>query len=271
MTDYRIASDGLPARVVERWAEEKLHYVDGYIDIFTTGMKDLWARLVYIDLFSGPGLSIIEGTSTEIPGSPTLALQSRYGFARCYLNDLDQSAFDALRARFGSDERAIIRHLDCNDAALDAIEAVELDRPRTLSLAVIDPTGFQIEFDSIANLTRGRPIDLIITVMTGHLRRFIGTASMERRLDRFFGSVDWRSLVDIRESGGRVTYRQLLDAYEDGLRAIGYSHVDDDVRILNKHEGVIYHLVFASKHPRGADFFRKISRRRFRGQYRLPM
>ncbi len=60
-----LGSDGLAVREVGRWTEEKLFYVRRYIEIFTTGMKVKWPRRVYIDLFAGPGRSIIEGTSRE--------------------------------------------------------------------------------------------------------------------------------------------------------------------------------------------------------------
>ncbi len=271
MTDYVIAQDGLPARVVGPWSEEKLFYISGYVDIFTTGMKDRWPRRVYIDLFSGPGMCVLEGTRQEIPGSPLVALSARYPFTAAYLNDMDLVAAEALRARLSSksDADITIANLDCNVAAREAGQALSLDEPDTLGLAVVDPTAFQISLDSLSAMTQGRRIDLIITLMTGHLRRFIAEPAFEAALDPFFGSATWRSLVDLRASGTRITYRRLLDFYENQLRSIGYLHVDDDVRILNTRDQTLYHLVFATKSDRGADFFKKISQRRFSGQRRM--
>jgi three-Cys-motif partner protein len=120
-------------------------------------------------------------------------------------------------------------------------------------------------------MTRGRPIDLIITVMTGYLKRFIDNSGYERPLDQFFGSPDWRALVDLRATGEKVTFRALLDYYEEKLKKIEYRYVDDDIRILNSRESTIYHLIWASKHPRGAEFFKKISRRKYSGQGRMEM
>ena len=265
------AGDGLPARVVGVWAEEKLFYIERYIDIFSTGMKYKWKRRAYIDLFSGPGKDVVEGTTNEIDGSPLLALKTRSPFTDVYLNDIDPIATSALRARAPANSQMAltIRHLDCNTAARDAIGALQLDKAGTIGLAVVDPTGFQIQFDSLKALTVGRPIDLIVTLMTGYLKRFIASPDLERRLDPFFGSPRWRSLVDLKSAGQRVTFRHLLDFYEQQLRDIGYAHVDDDIRILNSNEATIYHLIFASKHPRGAEFFKKISQRSFGGQRRL--
>jgi three-Cys-motif partner protein len=271
MTEYVTAQDGLPARVVGRWSEEKLYYVARYVDIFTTGMKDRWPRRVYIDLFSGPGICVLDDSGQEIKGSPLVALSARYPFTAAYLNDLDRLATEALRSRLAPvrDVDITIANLDCNAAAREAGKVLPLDASDTLGLAVVDPTAFQISLESLAAMTRERKIDLIITLMTGHLRRFIAEPAFEPALDPFFGSSKWRSLVDLRASGARITYRRLLDFYEDQLRSIGYTHVDDDARILNTRGRTIYHLVFATKNERGADFFKKISQRRFSGQRKM--
>ncbi len=267
------ASDGLPARPVKSWAQEKLFYIERYVDIFTTAMKTRWPRRVYIDLFAGPGRSVVEDSGEEIDGSPLLALNAHYPFTDLYLNDQDSEAISALRRRASGFPSAnlVIRNLDCNEAAVDAIDALSLNKRDTLGLAVIDPTAFQISFEALETMTRGRRIDLIITVMTGFLKRFIDHPSYQRPLDQFFGSPDWRTLMDLRAAGEKVTFRALLDSYEDKLRTLGYMYVDDDIRILNSRESTIYHLVFASKHPRGAEFFKKISRRKYSGQGRMGL
>ena len=273
MTDLVRGIDGELARVVGPWSAEKLFYIERYVGIFTTGMKYSWPRRVYIDLFSGPGRCVIEDTAEEIAGSPLVALDARYPFTHAYLNDNNLDAVNALRQRVRSFDQTqtTVHNLDCNEAARDAARQLALDESGTIGLAVIDPTAFQISLEAIEEMTRGRKIDLIVTLMTGHLRRFIAMPNLEPKLDPFFGSSAWRGLVDLRQAGGRVTYRKLLDFYEDQLRSIGYTEVDDSVRILNSKEQTLYHLVFASKHTKGAEFFRKISQRKFAGQHRMDL
>lgn len=264
-----LASDGNLARTVRPWASEKLSYLKRYIDIFTTSMKGKWDRLVYIDLMCGPGKSIITDTSLEIEGSPLLALHAKYPFTQLYLNDKDARALKALEQRIGNESATIqTRGLDCNGAAR---EAGGLLNRRDLALAFIDPTAFQISFDGIANLTQGHGVDLIITVMTGYIRRFIGQPSYESAMDRFFGFPEWRELIE-REAGRRSpTYRDLLDKYEAGLRAIGYIHVNDVVRVPNTRGQTIYHIVFASKHRLGGKFFDEVTKRQSSGQQRMML
>ena len=97
------ASDGLPARIVHQWSGEKLFYLERYMDIFTTGMKNKWPNLVYADFFAGPGVCIDKQTLEESQGSPLRAL--KFGFSRIFLNDADPDAVDALRQRTHDDER----------------------------------------------------------------------------------------------------------------------------------------------------------------------
>src|SRR5216684_4930457 len=79
-----LASDGLPARLTGQWAHGKKYYLSRYLDIMTRGVGKKWAgNLSYVDLFAGPGRSVVRGTGEEVEGSPLLALDrefSRYVF-----------------------------------------------------------------------------------------------------------------------------------------------------------------------------------------------
>ncbi len=167
---------------------------------------------------------------------------------------------------------AVVRNTDCNEAAREVADMFfsGADRSRTLGLAFIDPTAFQIGLDAIRNMTAGHRIDVIVTVMTGYMKRFMRQPGFERPLDTYFGSESWKELVD-PSAPEKVTSRALLDYYENGLRELGYVDLNDDVRIANSTQSTIYHLVFASKHKRGAEFWRKISRRKFSGQARMDL
>ena len=102
------ASDGLPARVVHRWSDEKLFYLDRYMDIFTTGMKNLgkedWSTLI-----SSLGPAYV---SRRVPSAESHRLAIlralKYGFSRIFLNDADPEAVDALRRRIQRDGRVRI-------------------------------------------------------------------------------------------------------------------------------------------------------------------
>lgn len=270
---FALASDGRPASVVEPWAQEKLFYIERYATIFSRGMRKKWSRLVYIDLFAGTGRNIIEGTSIEMDGTALRPITQALPFTDYYLNDADASAASALSERIPAETRphVTVRNLDCNDAAREVGSLYFAGRlaSSTLALAVVDPYGFEIEFDAIRSMTAGHRVDLIVTHMTSILRRFIGERSLDSQLDGFYGAPEWRELVDRRAQGSRLTFRELLDFYEQRLKSIGYDNVDDHIRILNTKSLPLYHLVFASKHSLGAEFFKRISQRTFKGEQRL--
>lgn len=272
MSELGIASDGEIARLTDPWSREKLYYIGRYLDIFSTGMKRSWGTLVYADLLSGPGICIDKETHVESPGSPLLAVQHAQ-FGRLFLNDADQQVSTALRKRVAAETETRVRvdKSDCNrvvDHVREFLFPVGAEKS-TLGLAVIDPTGYQMQFESIARLTRDLRLDLIVVFMTSFVRRFLEHPSFGPTMDRFYGTLEWRSLIDKRQAGGAVEFRDLLDVYKKQLQSIGYSYVDDSLNMKNTSSSTIYHLVFASKHHRGLDFFEKIRQVRYSGQRQL--
>jgi len=65
--------------------------------------------------------------------------------------------------------------------------------------------------------------------------------------------------------------RVLLDAYERGLRNLGYNEIKDYVLEKNKKNVPLYYLIFASKNPKGAEFWDKIAVHSETGQLRMPV
>ncbi|MGA7673141.1 MAG: three-Cys-motif partner protein TcmP [Nitrolancea sp.] len=254
--------------------QRKLFYIDSYLEIFCTGMKNKWKSLVYADLLAGPGISIDPESREEQEGSALLAIRHSE-FVRLFINDIRPEFTQALRDRTGSQasSRIQVTTMDCNEA-VDLARGFlfpSQNRAETLGLAVIDPTAFQMRYEAIARLTKDLPLDLIIIVMTGYMRRFVAVDAYANALDGFFGTDDWRRFVEQRKQGFKITYEALLDLYCDQLRQLGYQYVSQPHRtqMRNSNRAVIYHMIFASKHKRGADFSEKITRRTYSGQRRM--
>lgn len=267
MPDVLLAQDRLPAFPLRPWTKTKLRLIEGYLAVFAVGMRKRW-RLVYIDLFAGPGLCVDGETGAERPGSALLAA-ARKEFDAIFLSDIDGQAVGALERRIGGAGRVTFERMDCNAAAAAARRQLfpAQEHRRTLGLAVIDPMAFQISFDAIERMTAGLRVDLIITFMTGYAHRFIGSPAMGPTLDRFFGTAEWRSLVPGIQRR-RPSCRELLDLYEERLRSIGYSVFDDHRQARNRKGSVIYHMIYASKHELGGEFWRRINDR---GQLRMEL
>lgn len=263
-------SDGQPAMVAGVWAKDKLYYIQFYCDIFNTGMKGKWSIRTYIDLFSGPGRCVIEETGEEFDGSPLVALKCKVPFTHYFFNELNKDSLTALKNRTSSFTSANINYfnMDCNDVIDHLLPKLP---PNSLDFCFIDPTNWQIKFDSIRRLTNDRRIDLAITFHVGAIKRCADDAPEE--LDDFFGDSAWREEYrSMLRSGRREGSRVLLDAYEERIRGLGYKKKDiqDRVLVRGPRNIPLYYLIFVSKHPRGKDFWDKISLKSPSGQIRLP-
>lgn len=269
--DLVLGSDGQVSIAAGPWAEDKLYYFRRYCNIFNTAMRYKWRSRAYIDLFSGPGKCLVEGTGEEIDGSPIVALTCRVPFTHYFFNDRDPAAIGALRARTQASYSVPIVFLceDCNrviDRLLE--ELAKLPERETLSFCFIDPFNWEIEFQSIARLTQNKRMDLVITFHIGSMKRFADLP--QDKLDRFFPDKTWREgYEDRRSRGDRAIGAYLLGVYKAGLQAIGYHHLDDKVFVTNSKEVPLYYLLYASKDSRGKDFWDKISAKQPSGQGRL--
>jgi three-Cys-motif partner protein len=261
------ASDGLPALEAGPWTTEKLRLLGKYIAMFNQGMKGMWATRVFVDLFAGPGLNVVG--ADELEGSPLVALRSRVAFTHCFFNDVNPQFVNALQTRLearalGGPVAVDYLSLDCNQAASHIAERMP---PNSLVLIFVDPWRWDIHFDSIARLTFGRRADLLITLHTGSIKR--GAHHVLEDVDRFIGDSGWRREFHEARKGERT--RVILDHFERKLQSVQYSgdNISDHVLMRNRRGTPMYHLVHASKHPRGQDFWSKATAILPSGQRRL--
>jgi len=258
-------NDGLPVRDSGSWVEDKLYYLGRYLKIFSVGMKNKWAgRLYYVDLFAGPGRCRIRGTKKEIDGSPLVALLG-FTFSKYFFFEADRPCFEALEAR--AKRRAPDKYKNVNMVYGDCNKTIEqVDLPATgLGLAFIDPTGIsQISFDTVRKLTANRQIDLIINFPEGmgirmNLHQY--TQNDTSALNRFMGSARWQERYRQSLTSFDQVCREIAKEYLDNLRSLGYLAVDGDwIPVRTDQNTLLYYLLFASRNPRGNDFWRKIKR-----------
>jgi len=272
-----VASDGLPARESGEWASDKLFYVARYMDILTGSMKSRWARRVYVDLMSGPGVCLVRGTRREFDGSPILALKTPTPFTDVILVEQDPVLGDALARRVvapGLRPPPVIIRDDCNrQSVLDEILArIGSD---ALALAFVDLLGMNVTMATLRALTaKQSPVDLIITFpemdVTRNWRAATrGASEHAGRFDEFFGTPKWRSAVDSSKPPDRNA-DALMKFYAKQLEDFGYLTSILPLTMKNKRKGTLYRPIFGSRHNRGIEFWEKISAKKEpSGQRRL--
>jgi three-Cys-motif partner protein len=250
----------LPYQCVGAWVVEKHDYLRRYVEA-TSGPRSKFVKptperprpggAAFIDLFAGPGRARTR-EGDVIDGSPLIALRHETSpFTRVIMCELDAENVAALGARtveFG--ERAKIVQGDCNK---QISEIVALTPENGLNLAFYDPFApATFRWDTLSALGQRTRMDLIIHFPTNGVRRNFDSVD----IDGMIGCTDWRSTV---HHAGDVV--KLIGYLQRSLASIGYT--DERVRVLqvkNDQQGLLYHLVFATKNPLGNRIWKSITR-----------
>lgn len=265
--------DQLPLRCVGEWSHDKFFYVERYLEASQTAMRKKWPVRNYFDLFCGPGRCIDRDSEQELAGSPLIALRIKHRFTNYYFVDANPVCIDALSRRCAQfrDARISLHTADCNTAIKQIAE--RFDR-RSLNVALIDPTGLDVSMETLACLSGGAAVDLIInfpfhTAVKRNIRKF--ALQDESRLDRWMGSTGWRvEFEQGRKAGPRQAVRNVVEFYQAQLRKAGYPYVSCGyVPPIGAGRLKLYYLLLASKSPRAVTIWEGISKTLPSGQRRL--
>ena len=269
--------DGLPSRCVGPWSRDKLFYLSRYCHIFTTGMKNKWRNRVFIDLFCGPGRCRVRHHGDFEDGSPLIAL--REAFTHYFFVDISPHCIEALEKRTSSMEAVpgkvmkILRG-DANECIDELVRQIDALGPETIGFAFVDPPGIQVDFDTLQRLSKCTRMDLLVNFPLGmNIKRQLmyqlqKDPEGEVEFDRYFGTKQWRDLCEENPGSTRQRGQALLRLYEAQLASLGYAYVGDEQAVKNR--GVsLYVLVFASKDPRGKEFWDKVMKTDPTGQRKL--
>lgn len=259
--------DGLPARVVRKWARRKHHYLERYTDIFASGMKKKFPQRTYLDLFAGPGRCFERETGSTYDGSPLIGL--RRNFTDHIYVELEDEAAAALEARcslWRPGRRVTVIPGDCNTKIDEVIGRL----PRYgITVAFIDPTNWQITFETIRKLTATRRVDLLVSFFGPSMKRVADLP--QPRVDAFFGTNAWQTDTRFLGADRRPTLSGLLACYREQLAGIGYLNQVSarEIAIANSKNVSIYLMAFFSKHPLGYTFWDRITSEDEKGQIAL--
>ena len=284
VTDMINASDGLPALLVKQHTLEKLNVIQRYIDQFATAMKPTgrttgfrgFRERNYIDLFSGPGTCVVQGSNQETQGSPILALSTRYPLSNYYFVDINPDYISALKRRADAlDGPASHKSYFTGDSNQEVHQIVRfIDKKLSVNLALIDGFGVECNWSTVELLASCQRMDLIILFPQGmsinrNLKQWAESAS--NALDAFFGTDEWRQIY--RNAGGQASkcIRAFLDLYQRNLRELGYAQTNQVRELLIRSRGgqKLYYLIFASRHPLGERFWKQATETSVAGQKRL--
>lgn len=262
-------ADGLPVQCVGFWERDKHEPLEHYIEAtWGARAKFLNPRVgvvpggaAFIDLYAGPGKARVRSTGLVVDGSPLIALKhDRARFSKVILCDIEPASVDALKKRTASyGERVVIVAGSCHDEIDRIVKDIP---PRGLNFALIDPYSLdQLDFETIARLAKFERMDMLLHFPTMDAKRNWSQGA-QQKLTKALGTDAWKEKV---RKPREVT--RAIETLREGLKSFGYTgETVRSIAVKNGTQGVIYHLVYASKDKLGDTIWDSIVKTMERGQ-----
>jgi len=215
------------------------------------------AGAAYIELFSGPGRSLIRGTKRIIDGSPLVAFKAAEAsvpFTEMHFNDFDAQKSSAVDARIRALGGAPICYSDPADVAVDKMVAAA--NPSGLHFAFLDPYNLEgLSFDIIRKLSKLK-VDMLIHVSVQDLQRNLDDYSKQGGVFDTFAP-GWKAHVN--PSQAINSFRAALMKYWMGeIRKLGTMPAKGVELIVGSKGQRLYWLVFVSAHDHGRKLWEAI-------------
>ena len=206
--------------------------------------------VIYIDGFAGPGLY-----SNAAPGSPVLALRAALQHqarmrTTVYFYFVERSAKRAATLReviagftLPAQFKVSIKSGVSFEEAFSSI--CQTHRPLPPTFAFIDPFGWTgVPFRVISEILNFQSCEVMVTFMYEEVNRFISLASQDNNFDEFFGTSDWRQVLDMSDPRSRTVF--LHNLYQAQLRRRGRAKYVRSFEMRNSQDVTDYFLFYAT-------------------------
>ena len=193
--------DGLPVEKVGSWAKDKLLIVGAYIQISgATRRKYRENQPAFIDVFCGPGRSLIRTNGEYIDGSPVTAFKqgsnSAERFATIEISDAEPELLAAATTRLQKLQAPV--RATPGPAVKAIAKVVSSLNQYGLHFALLDPHNLgALSFSLIQQLAKLRHIDILVHVSVSDLQRNadLYSSDVQRQFDEF--APEWRKHVSL--------------------------------------------------------------------------
>lgn len=237
-------------RPIRAWTARKLEYLDAYLQAYVVATKASGERY-YVDGFAGCGDCVLQETGLSVAGSAWRALAANPPFTRYYFVEKDAPSATHLRRRIGQRSDADVLTGDCN--VIIPREVLPNLPTRAPSFAFLDPSGIQLDWDTVRALARhrvgGQRMELLILYPYDMAIAFeLPISRLRERLTRFFGDTGWdaeyQASLRMAESADQRRER-FTRLYVGNLKGLGYRYVVP-YGPLKDHNRSKYSVIFAS-------------------------
>ena len=246
----------------------KHFFLEKYLETVAFHIGYSQSEFVYVDCFSGPWRQEDENladTSIRISLDKldyvrsVLAARQKHPMIRAVFIEKDPAAFAALQ-QYLTGYRGHVRTTALPGTFEDNITQILKELGTKFAFCFIDPTGWTgLAMERVKPLLLHQPGEVVINFMYDFINRFLNSRDppIEASLDRFFGSKNWR---DLRERQDREM--AIIDLYAQQVRATGRFAYATSTKILKPlHERAYFHLIYATRSPKGIEEFSDVERR----------
>jgi three-Cys-motif partner protein len=249
-----IGDDGLPVTTVGAWTREKHERLCRYVDI-TRGVRGQFIKTetTYIELFSGPGRSVIEDAGESIDGSPILATQtakeSSAPYTDIHVADSEPSYVEAVTKRLHDIGSRVWTYTGPAEQTVNMV-ASKLN-PRGLHFAFLDPYKLDpLPFSIIETLAKFKRMDMLIHVSIHDSSVISVSTWMSMTAPRPFcaGMALCSRIPRQRQNCSHKNFPALAQV----VRSLDMAASDGIELVSGSNKQPLYWLVLVARHERGA-------------------
>ena len=262
-----VEADGLVVPDIGIWGLQKYKLLGDYCNIFTSGMKNNWEQLIYIDLFAGAGFARIKNDGKILMTSALIAASIPHKFTKYIVSEFDNEKLGALQKRissFNSDLNIAYVEGDSNKNADVIVDHIPKEG-NALRFCFVDPFSLNLEFETIQKIAAVGKVDFLILLalsMDGKRNFHNYVQDESNKIDKFIGNSAWRDPFKKGHLPQKDFIKFLADEYDKNMSKLGYV-VNPALKYQVKNDEAnlpLYYLAFYSKNERGNDFYKKIEK-----------
>lgn len=268
------------------WTVEKLEILEGYLNAYTTALKDQPFKLMYIDAFAGTGYVELAQNNQDandfIRGSAIRAVSiGDKPFDKLVFIEKDQDRCEELeRLRGQHTGRDIqIENSDANEF----LSELRQNWTQWRGVLFLDPFGTQVEWSTIETIADFNALDTWILFPVWVISRMLPTSrrpddiaeGLVTRLNKVYGDENWRDLYRPSPQGnlfGQAEHERspgtdgLLKIYKDKLSGLfGNRFLTQSRTLKNSKNSALYEFLFCTGNPSGIGPAKRIAEHILKG------
>ena len=268
------------------WTRKKLDILEQYLDAYTTALKNMKFKLMYIDAFAGTGdigqrQQEDENAKMFIEGSVSRAIKiDNKPFDRLIFVEKDHDRCRQLeRLRKNNSKRDIqIQNADANSFLVNKLQE---DWKKWRGVLFLDPFATEVEWKTIEQIAGIDALDTWILFPTSAISRMLPLSrkpddilpKMAESLTRVFGDESWRDLYSVSPQlslfNGQEEYQRysnsagIIEMYKENLRNLfGKRFMEKSKTFKNSKNSPLFEFIFCvgSSNPKAISLAKKIAK-----------